>query len=161
MGKLIFLLNTSWQWGLIVGIVWLLVYQFRRAHAICYALWLMALVMLPILLGLNALLPGISFHRTQIIQVVSASQLQPTDTSNHQSSVSGQVITGNQLSPQVTNPLSRPQTKSSRITWQHILGPRLDNRYCLVYPSTLPQRMATQTTPSVGTSCQYATATTA
>ena len=54
MDKLIFLLNTSWQWGLIVGIVWLLVYQLRRAHAICYALWLTALVTLPILLGLNA-----------------------------------------------------------------------------------------------------------
>ena len=54
MDKLIFLLNTSWQWGLIVGIVWLLAYRFRRAHAICHALWLTALVTLPILLGLNA-----------------------------------------------------------------------------------------------------------
>lgn len=121
MDKLIILLNTSWQWGLIVGIVWLLTYRFRRAHAICYALWLTALVMLPILLGLNALLPGISFHRTQTVHTVSAPQLQPTDTLNRQSSISGQVITGNQLSPQVTNPLSRPQTKSSRITWQHIM----------------------------------------
>ena len=92
MDKLIFLLNTSWQWGLIVGIVWLLVYRLRRAHAICYALWLTALVMLPILLGLNALLPGIAFHQTQTVQVVSALQSQPTDTSNHQSPVGGQVI---------------------------------------------------------------------
>ena len=122
MGRLIFLLNTSWQWGLIVGIVWLLVYQFRRAHAICYALWLTALVMLPILLGLNALLPGISFHRTQTVHTVSAPQSQLTYTTTPQASISGQVITGNQLSPQVTNPLSRPQTKSSRITWQHVLA---------------------------------------
>ena len=99
MDKLIFLLNTSWQWGLIVGIVWLLVYRLRRAHAICYALWLTALVMLPILLGLNALLPGIAFHQTQTVQVVSAPQSQPTDTSNHQSPVGGQVITGDQLPP--------------------------------------------------------------
>ena len=67
MDKLIFLLNTSWQWGLIVGIVWLLVYRLRRAHAICYALWLTALVTLPILLGLNAYLPGISLLRRPVI----------------------------------------------------------------------------------------------
>ncbi len=121
MDKLIFLLNTSWQWGLIVGIVWLLVYRLRRAHAICYALWLTALVMLPILLGLNALLPGIAFHQTQTVQVVSAPQSQPTDTSNHQSPVGGQVITGDQLPPQGTNPLSISQTKFSRITWHHIV----------------------------------------
>ena len=161
MGKLIFLLNTSWQWGLIVGIVWLLVYQFRRAHAICYALWLMALVMLPILLGLNALLPGISFHRTQIIQVVSAPQLQPTDTSNHQSSVSGQVITGNQLSPQVTNPLSRPQTKSSRITWQHIvvLAWIIGIAWSILRLCHSAWRL--RQLHRLAQSCQYATATTA
>ena len=121
MDKLIFLLNTSWQWGLIVGIVWLLVYQLRRAHTICYALWLTVLVTLPILLGLNAHLPGISFNRTQTVHTVSTPQSQPTDTSNRQSSISGQVITGDQLSPQGTNPSSKPQTKSSRITWQHIV----------------------------------------
>ena len=121
MDKLIFLLNTSWQWGLIVGIVWLLVYRFRRAHAICHALWLTALVTLPILLGLNALLPGISFQPTQIIQVVDLAQSQPTDTSNPQSSASGQVITGDQLSPQVTNRSSGSPTKFLRPTWQHIV----------------------------------------
>ncbi len=121
MDKLIFLLNTSWQWGLIVGVVWLLVYRLRRAHAICYALWLTALVTLPMLLGLNALLPGISFHRTQTVHTVSTPQSQPTDTSNRQLAISGQVITGDQLSPQGTTPSSKPQTKSSRITWQHIV----------------------------------------
>ena len=121
MDKLIFLLNTSWQWGLIVGIVWLLVYWLRRDRAVCYALWLMALVMLPILLGLNALLPGISFHRTQTVQVVGAPQSQLTDTSNHQLSTSGQVITGDQPSQQDKNLSSKPQTKSSRITWGHIV----------------------------------------
>ena len=121
MDKLIFLLNTSWQWGLIVGIVWLLVYRLRRDRAVCYALWLTALVMLPILLGLNALLPGIAFQRAQTVHVVGAPQSQPTDTSNHQSSVSGPVITGAQLPPQDTNLSSKPQTKSSRITWHHIV----------------------------------------
>lgn len=121
MDKLIFLLNTSWQWGLIVGIVWLLVYRLRRDRAVCYALWLMALVMLPILLGLNAILPGISFHRTQTVQVVGAPQSQLTDTSNHQLSTSGQVITGDQPSQQDKNLSSKPQTKSSRITWGHIV----------------------------------------
>ena len=119
MDKLIFLLNTSWQWGLIVGIVWLLVYRLRRAHAICHAFWLTALVMLPILLGLNALLPGISFHWTQTIHTVSAPQPQLTAASNHQSSISGQVITGDELTPQVANRLSGFPTKSSPITWQH------------------------------------------
>lgn len=121
MDKLIFLLNTSWQWGLIVGIVGLLVYRLRRDRAVCYALWLMALVMLPILLGLNAILPGISFHRTQTVQVVGAPQSQLTDTSNHQLSTSGQVITGDQPSQQDKNLSSKPQTKSSRITWGHIV----------------------------------------
>ena len=121
MDKLIFLLNTSWQWGLIVGIVWLLVYRLRRAHVICYALWLTTLVTLPILLGLNTLLPGISFHRTQTIQVVNTPQSQPTDTSNPPSSISGQAITGDQLSPQVTNPSPKLQAKFSPITWGHIV----------------------------------------
>ena len=121
MDKLIFLLNTSWQWGLIVGIVWLLVYRLRRAHAICHALWLTALVTLPILLGLNVLLPGISFQPAQTIQVVDSPQSQPTDTSNPQSSASGQVITGNQLSPQVTNRSSGFPTKFLPPTWQHIV----------------------------------------
>ena len=121
MDRLIFLLNTSWQWGLIVGIVWLLVYRLRRAHAICYALWLTALVMLPVLLGLNILLPGISFHRTQTVQVVGAPQSQPTNTSDHQSSVSGQAIAGDQLSPEIADRSSVSQTTSSRITWGHIV----------------------------------------
>lgn len=121
MDKLIFLLNTSWQWGLIVGIVWMLVYQFRRDHAICYALWLMALVTLPILLGLNAILPGISFHQTQTVHAVSTSQSQPTDISDHQSLIIGQVITDDQLPLQGTNPSSKSQTESSRITWGHIV----------------------------------------
>ena len=122
MDKLIFLLNTSWQWGLIVGIVWLLVYRLRRAHAICHALWLTALVTLPILLGLNALLPGISFQPAQTIQVVDTTpQSQPTDTSNPQSSASEQLITGDQLSPQVTNRSSGFPTKFSPPTWQHIV----------------------------------------
>ena len=121
MDKLIFLLNTSWQWGLIVGIVWLLVYRLRRAHAICHALWLTALVTLPILLGLNVLLPGVSFQPTQTVQVVNTPQSQPTDTSNPQSSASGQAIAGDQLSPQVTNRSSGFPTKFSRPTWQHIV----------------------------------------
>ena len=121
MDKLIFLLNTSWQWGLIVGIVWLLVYRLRRAHAICHALWLTALVTLPILLGLNVLLPGVSFQPAQTVQVVNTPQSQPTDTSNPQSSASGQVIAGDQLSPQVANRSSGFPTKFSRPTWQHIV----------------------------------------
>ena len=121
MDKLIFLLNTSWQWGLIVGIVWLLVYRLRRAHAICHSLWLTALVSLPILLGLNAILPGISFHRTQTILTMRAPRPQLTAASNHQSSVSGRVITGDELTPQVANRLSGFPTKFSRITWQHIV----------------------------------------
>ena len=44
MDKLVFLLNTSWQWGLIVGIVWLLAHWLRRSHAVCYTLWLAAYI---------------------------------------------------------------------------------------------------------------------
>ena len=121
MDKLIFLLNAAWQWGLIVGIVWLLVYRLRHAHAICHALWLTALVTLPILLGLNALLPGISFQSAQTIRVVNTPQSQPTDASNPQSSASGQLITGGQLSPQVTNRSSGFPTKFSPPTWGHVV----------------------------------------
>ena len=116
MDKLIILLNTSWQWGLIVVVVWLLVYRLRRTHAICHALWLTALVALPILLGLNAILPGISLHRTQTIHTVSAPQ---SHTSNDQSSISRRLMTRNQLSPEITDRSPKPQTKFSHITWQN------------------------------------------
>lgn len=119
MDKLIVLLNTSWQWGLIVGIVWLLVYRLRRAHVIYYALWLTVLLMLPILLGLNVVLPGISFHRTQTVHTVSAPQSQLTYTPNPQSLIGEQLTTNDQLSPAIANHSSGSQTKSPHITWQH------------------------------------------
>ena len=121
MDRLIILLNTSWQWGLIVGIVWLLTYRFRRAHAICYALWLTALVMLPVLLGLNAILPGVSFHQTQTVHTVSVSQSQLTHPPNPQSLISGQLATSDELSPGISDRSSVPQTKSSHIIWGHIV----------------------------------------
>ena len=56
---LIVLLNTSWQWGLVSGLVWMLAHWFIRSQAVRHALWFAALVALPLLFVLNATMPGL------------------------------------------------------------------------------------------------------
>ena len=56
------LLNCSWQWGLLVGFIWLLSTRLRRSNTAYHAFWLLTLISLPILFSLNHVVPGISIN---------------------------------------------------------------------------------------------------
>ena len=56
------LLNCSWQWGLLVGFIWLLSTRLRRSNTAYHACWLLTLISLPILFSLNHVVPGISIN---------------------------------------------------------------------------------------------------
>ena len=56
------LLNTSWQWCLLVGITWFVAHRLRRSHSICHTLWFTTLLALPMLLIFNSVVPGVSFR---------------------------------------------------------------------------------------------------
>ncbi len=62
---LISLLNCSWQWGLLSGLTWLVTSRLRRSNTTFHLLWLLSLISLPILFGLNQLVPGISIKAAQ------------------------------------------------------------------------------------------------
>ena len=62
---LISLFNCSWQWGLLSGLTWLVTSRLRRANTTFHLLWLLSLISLPILFGLNQLVPGISIKAAQ------------------------------------------------------------------------------------------------
>ncbi len=52
------LLNCSWQWMLLCGLTWFVVKRFRRSDALVYLLWLLSLLSLPVLFGLNQFVPA-------------------------------------------------------------------------------------------------------
>ncbi len=58
---LLSLLNCSWQWGLLGGLMWLITRRFRQSNSITHLLWLMFLLSLPILFTLNQFVPAPSF----------------------------------------------------------------------------------------------------
>ena len=62
---LISLFNCSWQWGLLSGLTWLVTSRLRRSNTTFHLLWLLSLINLPILFGLNQLVPGISIKAAQ------------------------------------------------------------------------------------------------
>jgi len=84
------LLNCSWQWGLLVGFIWLLSTRLRQSNTAYHAFWLLTLISLPILFGLNQVVPGIS---------INSIHTEPTqDQSNVPLSVTkNQVIEGNHM----------------------------------------------------------------
>ncbi len=55
---LLSLLNCSWQWMLLCGLTWFFVKRFRRSNSLVYLLWLLSLLSLPILFGLNQFVPA-------------------------------------------------------------------------------------------------------
>ena len=57
---LVSLLNCSWQWGLLGGIIWFLIRRLRLSNTTAYLLWLFSLISLPILFGLNQFVPAFS-----------------------------------------------------------------------------------------------------
>lgn len=62
---LISLLNCSWQWVLLGSITWFVSSRLRRANTTVHLLWLFSLISLPILFGLNQIVPAISIKTVQ------------------------------------------------------------------------------------------------
>ena len=54
---LITLLNCSWQWGLLVGFIWLVNVRLRPSKPNFHTLCLLTLISLPVLFGLNQIVP--------------------------------------------------------------------------------------------------------
>jgi len=63
---LIALLNCSWQWSIIFVLTWFITARSRKPNIMLYTLWFIALISLPILFGLNNIVPGISVTGSQI-----------------------------------------------------------------------------------------------
>ena len=61
---LLSLLNCSWQWLLLSGLMWFVVTRFRRSNTTVHLLWLLSLLSLPILFGLNQFVPAPSIDGT-------------------------------------------------------------------------------------------------
>ncbi len=57
---LLSLLNCSWQWLLLSGLIWFVAARFRRSNTTVHLLWLLSLLSLPILFGLNQFVPALS-----------------------------------------------------------------------------------------------------
>ena len=75
---LVSLLNCSWQWGLLVGCTWLVTRCLRRSNTTFHLLWLLSLISLTILFGLNQFVPALSIKAVQ----PELTQSQPVDVSS-------------------------------------------------------------------------------
>lgn len=58
------LLNCSWQWVLLGGLMYVIIRRFRRANSTKHLLWLMFLLCLPILFVLNQFVPALAISGT-------------------------------------------------------------------------------------------------
>ena len=99
---LLSLLNCSWQWVLLAGLMWFITSRFRRSNTTIHLLWLLSLLSLPILFGLNQFVPALSIGNTvpKLVQAapVNISGLAaPTTDLPAVSSVGSGTQTGNQL----------------------------------------------------------------
>ena len=78
---LLSLLNCSWQWMLLIGLIWFVVsppfHKSRRSNTTIHLLWLLSLLSLPILFGLNQFVPAPSIGSTMPELV----QAEPIDVS--------------------------------------------------------------------------------
>ena len=79
---LLSLLNCSWQWLLLSGLIWFatstVFRKSRRSNATVHLLWLLSLLSLPILFGLNQFVPAVSIDRNPVSELA---QVQPIDVS--------------------------------------------------------------------------------
>ena len=113
MTKQIFLslLNCSWQWVLLGGLTWFITgavfRKKRRSNTIVHLLWLLSLLSLPILFGLNQFVPALSIVGTPVSELtqVELTQVEPVNMSGltvpvtdlpEVSSVGSDTQTGNQ-----------------------------------------------------------------
>ena len=80
---LLSLLNCSWQWLLLSGLLWFatstVLRKSRRSNATVHLLWLLSLLSLPILFGLNQFVPAVSIDRNLVSEFA---QVQPIDVSS-------------------------------------------------------------------------------
>ena len=103
---LISLLNCSWQWMLLGGLTWFitnrLFHKKRRSNTTVHLLWLLSLLSLPILFGLNQFVPALSIGGNPVPALAQAAPInvsglaaQATDLPVV-SSVASDTQTGNQ-----------------------------------------------------------------
>ena len=79
---LLSLLNCSWQWLLLSGLIWFatssLFRKSRRSNTTVHLLWLLSLLSLPILFGLNQFVPALSIGGDPVPELTQA---KPIDVS--------------------------------------------------------------------------------
>ena len=102
---LISLLNCSWQWVLLGGLTWFITRRFRRrSNTTIHLLWLLSLLSLPILFGLNQFVPALSIGGT----VPELAQAKPVN-------ISGLAALTTDL-PEVSSAGSDTQTENQLLT---------------------------------------------
>lgn len=73
---LLSLLNCSWQWMLLSGLIWFVATppfrKSRRSNTAVHLLWLLFLLSLPILFALNQFMPALSIGRNPVSELVQA-----------------------------------------------------------------------------------------
>ena len=70
---LLSLLNCSWQWVLLGGLMWFITSRFsRRSNTTVHLLWLLSLLSLPILFGLNQFVPALSIGGNPVPELTQA-----------------------------------------------------------------------------------------
>ena len=73
---LLSLLNCSWQWLLLSGLIWFVVtplfHKSRRSNTTVHLLWLLSLLSLPILFGLNQFVPALSIGGDPVPELTQA-----------------------------------------------------------------------------------------
>ena len=57
---LISLVNYSWQWTLLAGLIWLVSKRLKNVQTISHHLWILTLIGLPVLFILNLFVPTLS-----------------------------------------------------------------------------------------------------
>ena len=116
MTKQIFLslLNCSWQWVLLGGLTWFITgavfRKKRRSNTTVHLLWLLSLLSLPILFGLNQFVPALSIGGNPVSELtqVELTQVEPVN-------MSGLAVPATDL-PQVSSVGSDTQTGNQRLT---------------------------------------------
>ena len=102
---LLSLLNCSWQWLLLSGLIWFVVtplfHKSRRSNTTVHLLWLLSLLSLPILFGLNQFVPALSMGGDPVSELAQA---KPID-------VSGLAVLTSDL-PEISSTESDTQSKN-------------------------------------------------
>lgn len=111
---LLSLLNCSWQWMLLGGLTWFMTgFVFRkkrRSNTTVHLLWLLSLLSLPILFGLNQFVPALSIGGNPVSELtqVELTQVEPVN-------MSGLAVPATDL-PEVSSVGSETQTGNQRLT---------------------------------------------